>query len=252
MVTVDREGAVLAIRGKPAEHISTRARAVYDNTGAGDAVLAMLAASVAAGADWEEATRLSNVAGGLEVEKFGCVPITKEEVVADLRISAGDGGGKIRTAQDVMHELTLRRQRGESVVFTNGCFDVLHPGHIKYLAQCRELGQVVVVGLNSDASVKSQNKGTDRPICNERERSEMLAALKDVDYVVLFNEATPEKLIQTIRPDVLVKGKDWAKKGVVGQEFVESYGGRVVLLELVAGYSTTSLIERIRKGSAKS
>jgi D-beta-D-heptose 7-phosphate kinase/D-beta-D-heptose 1-phosphate adenosyltransferase len=222
---------------------------VYDNTGAGDAVLAMLAAAVAAGANWLEATRLANIAGGLEVEKFGCVPITREEVIADLRLSEGDGGGKVRPVNDLVPELALRRQRGATVVFTNGCFDILHLGHVRYLAQCRELGQVVVVGLNSDASVRGQGKGKDRPIRGEQERAEILAALKDVDYVVLFDEPTPDGVIRAIRPDVLVKGKDWADKGVVGREFVEAYGGRVVLLDLVGGYSTTSFIEKVRKGT---
>ncbi len=249
VVTLDREGSLLRVRGQEPVHLSTRARAVYDNTGAGDAVLAMLAAAVAAGANWVEAARLANIAGGLEVEKFGCVPITREEVIADLRLSDGNGAGKLRTADELLAELTLRRQRGESVVFTNGCFDLLHPGHVRLLARCRELGTVVVVGLNSDASVRALAKGSDRPICNQRERAEMLSAVEHVDYVVLFDEPTPEHLIRAVRPDVLVKGKDWAERGVVGREFVEANGGKVVLVDLVAGYSTSGLIERIRKGN---
>jgi D-beta-D-heptose 7-phosphate kinase/D-beta-D-heptose 1-phosphate adenosyltransferase len=247
LVTLDREGALLRVRGEEPVHVPTRARAVYDNTGAGDAVLAMLAAAVAAGASWLEAARLANVAGGLEVEKFGCVPITREEVIADLRIADGDGTGKLRTADELVSELALRRQRGDSIVFTNGCFDLLHPGHIRFLARCRELGTVVVVGLNSDTSVRALAKGADRPICNQRERTEMLAALQYVDYVVMFDEPTPEPLIRKVRPDVLVKGKDWTDKGVVGREFVESHGGKVVLLDLLEGYSTTGLLDRIRK-----
>jgi D-beta-D-heptose 7-phosphate kinase/D-beta-D-heptose 1-phosphate adenosyltransferase len=252
LVTLDRDGALLTQRGGKPQHITTRARAVYDNTGAGDAVLAMLAAARAAGASWEDATRLANVAGGLEVEKFGCVPITREEVIADLRISDGDGHGKIRTVSELLPELSLRRQRGETVVFTNGCYDLLHPGHVRFLAQCHELGTLVVVGINSDASVRAQGKGDGRPIRTERERAEMLAALENVNYVVIFNDPTPEALIREIHPDVLVKGKDWAERGVVGREYVESYGGRVVLLDLVEGYSTTALIDRIREGSTTS
>lgn len=250
LITLDREGAMLRVRGEEPAHVPTRARSVYDNTGAGDAVLAMLAAAVAAGASWLDAARLSNIAGGLEVEKFGCVPITREEVIADLRLADGDGSGKLRSTEDLVSELALRRQRGDSIVFTNGCFDLLHPGHIRFLARCRELGTVVVVGLNSDASVRSQSKGTDRPICNQRERAEMLAAIQYVDYVVTFDEPTPEEIIRKLGPDVLVKGKDWADKGVVGRQFVESHGGKVVLLDLVEGFSTTNLLERIRKGSA--
>jgi len=250
LVTLDREGSLLRLRGEQPVHVPTRARSVYDNTGAGDAVLAMLAAAVAAGASWIEAARLANVAGGLEVEKFGCVPITREEVIADLRLAEGDGAGKQRTIEELCSELDLRRQRGDSIVFTNGCFDLLHPGHIRFLARCRQLGTVVVVGLNSDASVRALAKGPDRPICNQQERAEMLAALQYVDYVVIFDEPTPESIIRKIRPDVLVKGCDWSDKGVVGREFVESHGGKVVLLDLLEGYSTTGLLERIRKGRA--
>ncbi len=249
LVTLDREGSLLWVRGEQPVHVATRARSVYDNTGAGDAVLAMLAAAIAAGASWIDATKLANIAGGLEVEKFGCVPITKEEIIADLRLADGDGAGKMRSVEELTTELALRRQRGDSVVFTNGCFDLMHPGHVRFLARCRELGTVVVVGLNNDASVRSLAKGADRPICNERDRAEMLAAIQYVDYVVLFGESTPEQLIRAVRPDVLVKGSDWTDKGVVGREFVESYGGKVVLLDLLEGYSTTALIERIRRGT---
>lgn len=248
LVTMDREGAVLAERGKPPVHIPTRPRAVYDNTGAGDAVLAMLAAAIVSGATWEEAARLTNVAGGLEVEKFGCVPVSREEVIADLRLASGAGAGKIRLADELVSELQLRRSRRETVVFTNGCYDILHAGHVRFLEQCRALGHIVVVGLNSDASVRAQNKAKDRPIVAQEHRAEVLAALQSVDYVVLFDEPTPQQLIEKVCPDVLVKGEDWKDKGVVGREFVESRGGRVVLLPLVDGLSTSSLIERIREG----
>ncbi|GMU20708.1 MAG: bifunctional protein HldE [Phycisphaerae bacterium] len=249
LVTVDREGSVLAIRGQEPVQVPTRARSVYDNTGAGDAVLAMLAAAVLAGANWEEAARLTNVAGGLEVEKFGCVPITREELLADLRLSDGLAAGKIRTAEQLQAELRLRRERGESVVFTNGCYDLLHVGHIRFLERCRELGKVLVVGLNSDASVRAQGKGHGRPIVPQDQRAEVLAALQSVDYVVLFDEPTPQRIIEQLSPDVLVKGEDWAERGVVGREHVEDRGGRVVLLPLVDGVSTTHLVDRIRNGN---
>ncbi|MBN1491418.1 MAG: bifunctional heptose 7-phosphate kinase/heptose 1-phosphate adenyltransferase, partial [Phycisphaerae bacterium] len=251
VITLDREGALLRLRGDAPVHVSTRVRSVYDNAGAGDAVLAMLAASVAAGASWLDATRLSNIAGGLEVEKFGCVPITKDEVIADLRLADRASAGKLRTVEELLPELDLRRRRGETVVFTNGCFDLLHPGHMRYLAQCRELGNIVIVGLNTDRSVQEQAKATDRPIQSEAVRAEMLSAVQYVDYVVLFDEPVPEPLIRKIRPDVLVKGEDWAERGVSGREFVEANGGRVVLLKLESGFSTTALIERIRKGTAR-
>jgi D-beta-D-heptose 7-phosphate kinase/D-beta-D-heptose 1-phosphate adenosyltransferase len=227
-------------------HVGTKVRAVYDNTGAGDAVLAMLAGALAAGGDFVEAVRLANVAGGLEVEKFGCVPILREEVIADLRLDHQSLSGKLRTAEQLAAELSLLRDRGQTIVFTNGCFDLLHPGHLDFFGRCQALGSVVVVGVNSDASVRSLDKGGNRPYVNEQDRARMLAGLADVDYVTIFGESDPEKLIRKVRPDVLVKGQDWSEKGVVGREFVESYGGRVELLELLEGYSTTALAERIR------
>jgi len=246
VVTLDRDGAVLAERGKPWAHVPTRPRSVYDNTGAGDAVLAMLAAAVAAGASLLDAVRLANVAGGLEVEKFGCVPITREEVLADLRLSRDRRNGKLRSVEELIAELQLRRDRGETVVFTNGCYDLLHAGHVDFLRRCGEMGSVLVVGLNTDAGVRAQEKAPNRPINSELDRAKVLGAMECVDYVVLFNESTPLNLIEKVKPDILVKGEDWASKGVVGREFVEANGGRVVLLPLVEGHSTTSLIERIR------
>ena len=248
VVTLDRDGAVLAKDGRPWVHVPTRPRSVYDNTGAGDAVLAMLAAAVAAGASLLDAVRLANVAGGLEVEKFGCVPVTREEVLAELRLARDHRQGKLRSQEELCAELQLRRDRGEIIVFTNGCYDLLHAGHVDFLRRCRELGSVLVVGLNTDASVRVQNKALDRPINGERDRAKVVGALECVEYVVLFDEPTPLRLIEKIRPDVLVKGEDWATRGVVGREFVEANGGRVVLLPLVEGYGTTALIERIREG----
>ncbi len=245
IVTLDRDGAVLVGSDGSATHVPTRPRSVYDNTGAGDAVLAMLAAAIAAGGHLLDATRLANVAGGLEVEKFGCVPITIDEVLADLRIEGDRTQGKLRSADDLMAELTLRRDRGETIVFTNGVFDILHAGHAEYLARARAEGSVLVVGLNSDRSVKTLNKGPNRPINTQADRAAVLSALESVTYVVMFDESTPESLIRRVRPDVLVKGADWADKGVIGQAVVESYGGRVRLMPLKEGLSTTALIDRI-------
>ncbi len=249
VVTLDRDGAVLVEQGQPWMHVPTRPRTVYDNTGAGDAVLAMLAAAIAVGASRADAVRLANVAGGLEVEKFGCVPITRAEVLAELRMSRDRRNGKLRSLEELAAELQLRRDRGETVVFTNGCYDLLHAGHVDFLQRCGELGSVLVVGLNTDASARAQGKGADRPINCELDRAKVLGALECVDYVVLFDEPTPLRLIEKVKPDVLVKGEDWASRGVVGREVVEAGGGRVVLLPLVEGHSTTTLIERVRKGA---
>lgn len=249
VATVDREGAVLAQKDQEWQHLTTIPRSVYDNTGAGDAVLAMLAAAIAAGADFSDATRLANIAGGLEVERFGCVPITADEVLAELRLEDQQRNGKLRNIDELVSELKLRRDRGETVAFTNGCFDILHAGHVEYLKQSRREASLLVVGLNGDASVRTLNKGKNRPYNTFKDRATVLSAMECVDYVVGFEESDPENLIFKVRPDVLTKGSDWAKKGIVGQEFVESIGGRVVLIPLVEGLSTTNLIERMKDGA---
>ena len=247
VATVDREGAVLVERDHPWQHIPTTPRSVYDNTGAGDAVLAMLAAAIAAGGSLADAARLANIAGGLEVEKFGCVPIAADEVLAEIRLEDRTRNGKLRSIPELVAELQLRRDRGETVAFTNGCFDILHAGHVDLLKRCRQEASMLVVGLNSDASIRSLGKGDDRPLNRFEDRAAVVGALECVDYVVGFEESTPEALIREVRPDVLTKGEDWAGKGVVGQAFVESIGGRVVLVPLVEGLSTTKLVERIRQ-----
>ncbi len=245
VVTLGRDGARVVHADGSVRRYPTQPRAVYDNTGAGDAVLAMVAVAVAAGASLEKAVPLANIAGGLEVSKFGCVPITHEEVIHELR-HGHDARGKTRGVTELVAELDARRARGETVVFTNGCFDLLHPGHVELLEEAKSFGSILVVGLNSDASVRAQDKGGDRPIRKEADRARMLGGLESVDYIALFDEPDPGRLIEQVAPDILVKGSDWAGKGVVGQEFVESRGGRVELVDLVDGFSTTGELERIR------
>lgn len=249
IATVDRDGSVVVKKGEKPCHLPTVPRSVYDNTGAGDAVLAMLAAAIACGADVVEAAKLANIAGGLEVERFGCVPISANEILAELRLEDRDRNGKLRSVDELVAELQLRRDRGETCVFTNGCFDILHAGHVDYLKKARKQGSLLVVGLNSDASVRVLGKGDDRPVNEFADRASVLSAMSCVDYVVGFEEATPETLIRKLRPDVLVKGEDWAGKGVVGADFVEKHGGRVVLVPLLEGRSTSGLIDRIRGGA---
>jgi D-beta-D-heptose 7-phosphate kinase/D-beta-D-heptose 1-phosphate adenosyltransferase len=246
-VTLDAEGMALIGPKGYFRHVPTKARDVYDVTGAGDQVLAMLAVAVAGGATLHEAAVLANVAGGLEVEKFGCVPIRRDEVLGEILMENHKALGKVRPLEHLLPELERRRQRGEKVVFTNGCFDILHAGHVANLAFCKRQGDILVVGLNSDASVRRLRKGSGRPIVEETNRASVLAALADVDYVVVFDEETPQRLIEAVAPDVLVKGQDWQDRTIVGQDFVERRGGRVVLAPLVEGQSTSTLIERIRR-----
>jgi len=244
VITLDKEGAYLK-DASTSVHVPTVARSVYDVTGAGDVVLAMLAVSHAAGCDPITAVELANVAGGIEVEKFGVATVSIGEIVSELTSRRRLAPGKIQALDSLLRELRYHRYRNEKVVFTNGCFDVLHRGHVEYLQFCRQQGNVVVVGLNSDRSVK-EIKGPERPINIEQDRAAVLAALEMVDYIVIFDEPTPLEVIRRIEPDVLVKGEDWADKGVVGQEFVESRGGKVVLSPLVAGRSSTATIERMK------
>ena len=246
VITLDKAGAYLRLRGETCGAlVPTRPRHVYDNAGAGDMVVSVLSLALAGGVDFRRAVGLANVAGGLEVEKFGVQPVTRQEIVLDLMGEARRRGDKVRTTEGLLADLSRHRARGETVAFTNGCFDLLHAGHIAYLDFAGQQGDVLVVGLNSDRSVRAL-KGPDRPVSPQDQRARVLSAFEAIDYIVVFDEDTPQRLIEAVRPDVLVKGEDWRDKGVVGREVVESYGGRVVLAPLVQGLSTSGLLDRIR------
>ncbi len=243
VLTLDRHGIYLLEAGKEGAHIATRPRNVYDVTGAGDMVLAMLSMAVASGGNWLEAAMLANIAGGLEVEKFGIVPIKKEEVIDELRRLDSDTRGKERTLPQLLADLDQRRRGGQQVVFTNGVFDILHAGHVQYLEFSKRQGDVLVVGVNTDESVK-RLKGDSRPVNGLADRMAVLAGLQAVDFVVAFGEDTPAKLIEVVQPDVLVKGDDYSGKEVVGREVVERRGGKVVLAPFLKGRSTSGIISR--------
>jgi rfaE bifunctional protein nucleotidyltransferase chain/domain len=168
-----------------------------------------------------------------------------EEIARDILTQTRGKNGKVVTLEALLRELDWRRRQKARIVFTNGCFDVLHRGHIEYLRFCKEQGDVVVVGVNSDASVRTI-KGPRRPINSQDDRALVLAALESVDYVTLFDEPDPLALIQKVRPDVLVKGRDWEHKGVIGSDVVTAYGGQVVLAPLVEGKSSTATIKRMQ------
>jgi D-beta-D-heptose 7-phosphate kinase/D-beta-D-heptose 1-phosphate adenosyltransferase len=250
VITLDKDGMALAHRDGRRQIFPTRPRQVYDITGAGDMVLSVLALALAAGADYDAAIALANVAGGLEVEKIGVATVTRDEILRDLlyngSVSNGTtpGGDKLLTVDALRRDLESRRRLGQRVVFTNGCFDVLHAGHVQYLQEARAQGDVLVVGLNSDASVR-RLKGNGRPVHPVEARAHVLAGLQAVDFVTVFEESTPLQLIQALRPDVLVKGADYRADEVVGAEFVEGYGGRVHLARLRPGFSTTVALEKL-------
>ena len=247
-VTLDAEGMALVGPDGAFTHVPTKKREVYDVTGAGDEVLAALAVALSGGATLHEAAALANVAGGLEVEKFGCVPIRREELLAELIAESHKHLGKIRGLTELLPELARRRALGHTVAFTNGCYDLVHAGHAHTFAFARQHADLLVVGLNSDASVARQNKGAGRPYIGQDDRAALLAALADVDYIVRFDDDTPERLIDAIQPDVLIKGADWTGKTVVGRKTVEARGGKVLLVPLREGLSTTRLAEKIRGG----
>lgn len=242
VLTRSERGVRLYGGGAPKD-IPARARQVYDVTGAGDTFAAAFTAFLLSGESAETAARLANVAAGIKVRKVGTATVSREEIREEVERGPATAR-KLVDSRAAAVAAAERRARGETVVFTNGCFDLLHAGHIKYLEGSRELGDCLIVGLNRDASV-ARLKGPDRPILDEAERSEILSALSCVDYVVLFAEDTPLSLIDAIRPDVLTKGADYSREEVVGGDLVESYGGRVERIDLVAGKSTTGIIERI-------
>lgn len=250
VITLDKEGAYLATRDTH-ELVPARARSIYDVTGAGDVILATLAVSLAADSDYLTAVHLANIAAGIEVEKFGAATVTISEIEHEIAGQYGGKNTKLRSLDTLLEELKWRRSRGQTIVLTNGCFDVIHRGHIDYLRFCRAQGDVVVVGLNSDGSARAL-KGPDRPINGQYDRAAVLAGLETVDLITIFDDPSVLGLVQQVRPDVLVKGGDWGgKQGVVGWEFVESYGGKVMLAPLVEGKSSTSTIEKMKALRAK-
>ncbi len=245
VLTLDKEGALLARKGKSAMHLPTVARLVYDVTGAGDIVLAMLAAAIANGADWPSAVQLANFAAGLEVERFGVVPIDLDEILLAVLEQRRATLGKLRTVDQLVPELAAHRRQGKNIVFTNGCFDILHAGHASYLRQARAEGDLLVVGINSDKSIR-RIKGEGRPVNRIADRVLVMSELESVDYLVVFDEDTPIKLIRAVKPDVLAKGADYRKRDVIGADAVEKHGGRVALVPLVRGRSTSNIIGRIK------
>lgn len=245
LLTLDKDGIVI-VNKTSAIHIPTTPREVFDNTGAGDVVLATLTYALAEGLSIEEAAVLANIAGGWEVEQRGAVPITRTQLKYELANHRREHKEKLIDRKDLANYLEILKAMGKKIVFTNGCFDLLHPGHVSYLEFARRCGDVLIVGMNSDESVR-QIKGPARPLIPQEARARMLAALEAVDYVVIFDEPSVIDLIKEIKPDVLVKGQDYTVEGVVGHEFVQSYGGKVILAPIEHKYSTTSIIEEILK-----
>jgi D-beta-D-heptose 7-phosphate kinase / D-beta-D-heptose 1-phosphate adenosyltransferase len=245
LVTRSAKGLTLVCRNQPALHLPTRAREVADVSGAGDTLVAALAVALGAGATLPEASLLANITAGISVGKQGTATVSGEELLGVLHLEhlvATDR--KIATGEEAASRVAEWRAQGLKVGFANGCFDLIHPGHVRLLTEARARCDRLVVALNTDASVK-RLKGLTRPLQNETARATVMASMSPVDLVVLFDEETPLELIQALRPDVLVKGADYSVEQVVGADLVQGWGGTVLLVELQPGHSTTGTIRRM-------
>ena len=244
LITRSEQGMTLIRTGHEELHFPARAREVFDVTGAGDTVISTLASALAAGEDLANAVALSNVAASIVVGKLGTAAISAPELRREVSKEQGAERGVV-TEDQLLIALSDARAAGESIVFTNGCFDILHAGHVGYLEQARAQGDRLVLAINSDESVQ-RLKGAGRPINPVERRMAVLSGLEAVDWVLYFTEDTPERLLESVRPDVLVKGGDYGIDGVVGGEFVRSYGGEVRVLSFLDNCSTTAIVEKIQ------
>jgi len=249
IVTRSDKGITLLSEKNYVKTFNAEAREIFDVSGAGDTVVSTLAVSLASSKSLEESIQLANKAAGIVVGKACTVPITIEELNSNNNIIVNNcnnndilnNSNKIVSEQDICRIVREYQRDNKEIVFTNGCFDILHIGHIKYLSRAKLLGDKLVVGLNSDRSVKAL-KGNDRPINRETDRAEMLSALNFIDYIVIFDDDTPLNLLKLLQPDILVKGGDYKVEDVIGRE----YAARVELIDFVDGYSSTSIIDRLR------
>ncbi len=250
LVTRGEQVRSLLRPAKPAHHVPARAREVYDVTGAGDTVIAVLAAAVAAGSSLESATTWANLAAGIVVSRLGTAAASREDLVAATAADDTTPRGPVGES-DLLAHLARARGRGETIVMTNGCFDILHAGHVRYLSAARALGDHLLVAVNDDASVQ-RLKGHGRPVNTLSRRMAVLAALQAVDWVVPFSEESPARLIESVSPDILVKGGDYRPEDVAGADHVRSMGGEVRVVAIEEDCSTTALIDSLNRAGWRS
>ena len=243
LVTRGEQGMTLLRHHQPELHLPARAREVFDVTGAGDTVIATLAAVIASGQPLPEATALANLAAGIVVGKMGTATVSAPELRRAIITEQGAERGVVSEEQ-LLLALEDARARGERIVFTNGCFDIIHAGHVGYLEEARKQGDRLIVAVNADASIR-RLKGAGRPINPLDRRMAVLAGLESVDWVLPFNEDTPERLLRRIKPDVLVKGGDYSEDQVVGNQIIKAYNGSVKVLSFYDNCSTTSIVNKI-------
>lgn len=245
LITRSEQGMTLLRKDAQALHLPARAREVFDVTGAGDTVISVLATALAAGENLPEAVAMANIAAGIVVGKLGTAIVSMPELRRAISQEQGSERGVVNEEQ-LLVDVDDARAHGEKIVFTNGCFDILHAGHVGYLEQARKQGDRLVLAINSDASV-TRLKGEGRPINPVERRMAVLAGLEAVDWVVSFEDDTPERLLELIKPDILVKGGDYTRKEVVGWEIVEGYGGEIAVLDFLDDCSTTAIVEKIQE-----
>ncbi len=251
LMTCGKEGMVLFEEGKEPYRIATEARQVFDVSGAGDTVLAVLGLGLASGlpgADFRQAATLANVAAGIVVGKVGTATVSREELKKALEPAIGELAGKQKTLSDLIPIAERLRAEGKTIVMTNGCFDLLHVGHIKLLSASKNMGDVLIVAIDDDESVKAL-KGEERPIIGSQERLRIISALDSVDYVTLFSTKELEQVIEAVRPDILTKGSNYTTETVLGREIVERFGGRVAVIPITEAVSSTRIINQIKKGN---
>jgi len=239
LVTLGSKGMIFIGDKTESVRIESEAQEIYDVTGAGDTVLAFLAMGFRGNNIDLDSVKLANSAAGIKVGKFGTAVVKKEEI-RDIELQ----NKKIINTERIEYFTEKLREQKKKIVFTNGCFDILHSGHIQYLQEAKKLGDILILGLNSDSSIR-RLKGEQRPILNQEERTTLISALQFVDYVVIFNEDTPMELIKKVKPDILAKGGDYIKENIVGFDLVTSYGGQVITLPFIEGKSTTDIISKI-------
>jgi len=243
IITRSEKGVTLIEKSGKTVNIPARAKEVFDVTGAGDTFISVLAASYAADSSFEDAVNIANAAASVVVGKLGAATVTKNEIENELNRSS-ENIGKIIPQDRLIEKVKSLRQDGKKIVMTNGCFDILHSGHVDYLSKAKELGDILIVAVNSDDSVK-RLKGDSRPINKLKDRLTVLSSLQAIDWLVEFEQDTPEELIKRVLPNVLVKGGDYAVKDVVGGDVVQANGGEVKIVNFLPSYSTTDLISKI-------
>jgi D-beta-D-heptose 7-phosphate kinase / D-beta-D-heptose 1-phosphate adenosyltransferase len=249
LITLDRDGMYLVERSGAPTYIPTVPREVYDVTGAGDVVLSTFGLFAIAGLKLSSAARLANLAASIEVTRLGTEVISRDDLTRAMSAAHETFERKILSDEELKTALARERRAGRQIVFTNGCFDLIHAGHVQSLSYARAQGDVLVVAINSDRSVRML-KGDGRPVYPAIDRARILAAMEAVNYVVVFDDVRAEKIIRVARPDVIVKGDDYSGTVVDGQKFVESYGGRVVLAPMLPGKSTSTTITSMRADGA--